>query len=56
MNAAMIWGITRTLLASASGYVVAKGYMDAETYASVSGAIGVIFVAVWSALAKKPAA
>lgn len=56
MTAEQIWGIVRTILAAAGGFVVARGYIDAETLSTVLGALGTIFIAVWSVVAKKKAA
>jgi len=49
----MIWGVARAILAAGGGYLVAKGMIDAGTLETVIGAIGTIFVAVWSGYAKK---
>ena len=51
-----VWGVIRTVLAAGSGYVAATGVVDAATYQSLIGAAGVIFVAVWSIIAKRKAA
>lgn len=56
MNGAQVWGIVRTVLAAASGYVVAKGYVDDATAQAILGGVGTIFVAAWSFYAKKPSA
>lgn len=56
MKAEEIWGVVRTILAAAGGYVVAKGYIDDATLTAVLGGLGTIFVAVWSVWAKKRAA
>jgi hypothetical protein len=53
MTAEQIWGIVRTILAAAGGYIVAKGWVDNATLQSVIGALGTIFIAVWSVWAKK---
>lgn len=53
MTAEQIWGIVRTILAAAGGYIVAKGWVDNATIQSVIGALGTIFIAVWSVWAKK---
>ena len=50
------WGVIRTVLAAGSGYVAGTGIIDAATYQSLIGAAGVIFVAVWSIIAKRKAA
>lgn len=53
MTAEQIWGIVRTILAAAGGYIVAKGWIDNATLQSVIGALGTIFIAVWSVWSKK---
>jgi hypothetical protein len=56
MTGDQVWGIVRTILAAAGGYLTAKGYVDADTLNTVLGGVGTVFVAVWSVLAKKSAA
>lgn len=56
MTAEQIWGIVRTILAAAGGWVVAKGYIDNATLQAVLGALGTLFVAGWSVWSKKPKA
>ncbi len=56
MNGEQIWGIARTVLAGAGGWAVSKGYLDSELLTAILGGVGVIFVGVWSYVAKKPAA
>lgn len=53
MTGAEIWGIVRTILAAFSGWIAAKGWVDEATYNTVVGALGTIFVAIWSVYAKK---
>lgn len=53
MTAEQIWGIVRTILAAAGGWVVAKGYIDNATLQAVIGALGTLFVAAWSVWSKK---
>ena len=53
MTAEQIWGIVRTILAAIGGYIVANGWIDNATVQSVIGALGTIFVAIWSVWAKK---
>ena len=53
MTGEQIWGIVRTILAAAGGYIVAKGWVDNATLQSVIGALGTIFIAVWSVWSKK---
>lgn len=57
MSAEQIWGIVRTILAAVAGWAAAKGYIDNETAMTIVGAIGTIFVAMWSWRSKqaKPA-
>jgi hypothetical protein len=53
MGGEQIWGIVRTILAGLGGFAVAKGYVDDGTLQSVLGGAGVVFVAIWSWVAKK---
>ncbi len=53
MNADQIWGIVRTILAAFAGWAAGQGYIDNETAMTVIGAVGTIFVAVWSWWSKK---
>jgi hypothetical protein len=53
MNGEQIWGIARTILAGAGGWAVSKGYLDSELLTAILGGVGVIFVGVWSFVAKK---
>ncbi len=53
MTGEQVWGIVRTILAAAGGYVVAKGYIDNGTMTSIIGALGTLFVAGWSVWSKK---
>lgn len=55
MKAEEIWGVIRTILSFGSGYIAATGIIDATTYNSVIGALGVLFVAGWSIFAKRKA-
>lgn len=53
MTAEEIWGIVRAILAAGGGYLVAKGYLDNATLMTILGALGTIFVAVWSVWVKR---
>lgn len=53
MTADQIWGIARTILAAGAGFIVAKGYVDDATATAIIGAIGTIFVAIWSVVSKR---
>ena len=56
MNSEQVGGIVRALVSAIGGYFVGKGLIDASTLTSVAGAAAALVVAVWSVLAKKPAA
>ena len=53
MNSDQIGGILRAILAALGGFVIAKGYTDAATFATVSGAIVALGVALWSVRSNK---
>lgn len=52
MTGEQIWGIARTILAAAGGFIVAKGYVDDATLQAILGGLGTVFVAVWSVWSK----
>jgi Na+-transporting methylmalonyl-CoA/oxaloacetate decarboxylase beta subunit len=52
-TAEVAWGIVRTVLAAAAGVLVTKGYVSADTLNQIIGAVGVIFVGVWSAISNR---
>ncbi len=56
MNSTVIGGIVRTILVSAGGFLVGKGWIDTGTLDQVVGALIVLGGAVWSVLQKKKAA
>jgi hypothetical protein len=53
MNAEQIWGVVRTILAAVAGWAAGKGWIDNETAMAIIGALGTIFIAVWSWWAKR---
>ena len=53
MNKSELAGVARTLLSAAGGFIVAKGWIDAETMSAVAGALATLFVAAWSIKAKR---
>jgi hypothetical protein len=53
MTGEQIAGIVRAVVAAVGGYLVGKGFADAETVAAVGGALATIAVAVWSVRSKK---
>jgi Ser/Thr protein kinase RdoA (MazF antagonist) len=55
MTGEQIGGIVRAVVSALGGYLIGKGIADAETVASVGGALATIAVAVWSWKTNKPA-
>lgn len=49
-----ITGIIRALLAAVFGYITGKGWLDANTAATISGAVATILVAAWSIYSNRP--
>lgn len=43
-----IWGVIRTILAAIAGWAAGQGYVDNDTAMAIIGALGTIFVGVWS--------
>lgn len=56
MNAEMIGGAVRAVLAALGGYFVGTGAIDNETAQQLAGAGAVIATALWSIWAKRGAA
>lgn len=54
MNRDQVWGYARAVLAAVGGYFVAKGKLSMDDLNTVIGAVGVLFVAVWSHFSNKP--
>ncbi len=50
-----IGGIVRALLAAASGYLIGKGWVDADTAATLGGAVVTLVVTGWSWWTNRPA-
>lgn len=48
MTSDQITGIVRAVLAAVFGYITGKGWLDANTAATISGAVLTLLVAVWS--------
>lgn len=48
MTAEQVGGIVRALVAALGGYLVGQGILDANTAATIGGAVATIAVAVWS--------
>lgn len=53
MTSEQIGGIVRALASAIGGYLVGQGIVDADTAATVGGAIVTIVVTVWSVWAKR---
>ena len=53
MTGEQIGGIVRAVTSAAFGFLIGKGVIDAETAATLTGAVGTIAVALWSVWAKK---
>ena len=54
VNQEQIGGVVRALLSAAAGYFVGKGLIDANTAATIGGALATIIVAVWSVWTNRP--
>lgn len=48
-----VYGVARTVLSAAGGYLVARGVVDAQTAVSVSGAAATLIAAAWSVRSKR---
>lgn len=55
MTAEQFAGICRAIVAAVGGYLVGKGFADAETVAALAGVAATVGAAVWSVLSKKKA-
>ena len=55
MTSDQFGGIARALISALAGYLVGQGLVDANTAATVGGAVATIAVAVWSAYTNRPA-
>lgn len=53
MTSEQIGGIIRAILSALGGYLVGQGVIDANTAATVGGAVGTLAVAAWSVWAKR---
>lgn len=53
MTGEQIAGVVRAVVAAFGGYFVGKGMVDADTVASVGGALATIATALWSVWSKK---
>lgn len=55
MTSDQIAGVVRALVAAVGGYFVGQGVTDAETVATIGGALATLAVAGWSIYAKRQA-
>ncbi len=56
MTADQITGIIRAILAAIGGFVLAKGWVSAETWAWIVGGAATVGPVIWSWIANRPAA
>lgn len=47
MNADTVWVLVRYALIALGGWLTNKGFVDADTWTTVVGALGTLFVATW---------
>lgn len=55
MSADQITGILRAILAALGGFILAKGWVNAENWAWITGGILSVGPVVWSWIANRPA-
>lgn len=55
MSSDQITGILRAVLAAIGGFILAKGWINAETWAWITGGIVTIGPTIWSWFANRPA-
>ena len=53
MTADQFAGIVRAIVAAVGGYLVGKGFADAETVATLAGVAATAGAAIWSFLSKR---
>lgn len=56
MSQEQFGGIVRALVSALGGYLVGRGILDANTAATIGGAVATIAVAAWSVYAKRVSA
>lgn len=55
MSADQITGIIRAVLAAIGGFILAKGWVNAETWAWLVGGITTVVPVIWSTWSNRPA-
>ena len=56
MTSDQITGILRAILSALGGFVLAKGWINAETWAWITGGLLTIGPTIWSWISNRPAA
>ncbi len=56
MTSDQIGGLVRTLLGILGGFILAKGWINAETWAWIVGGVASAAPAIWSWISNRPAA
>lgn len=56
MSSDQIGGLVRTLLGIVGGFILAKGWINAETWAWIVGGAATAVPAIWSFVKNRPAA
>jgi hypothetical protein len=56
MSSDQIGGLVRTLLGILGGFILAKGWVNAETWAWIVGGLASAVPAIWSWVSNRPAA
>lgn len=56
MSSEQVTGILRAVLAAIGGFILAKGWVNSETWAWIVGGATTVGPAIWSWVANRPAA
>jgi hypothetical protein len=56
MNSEQIQGIIRAILAAIGGFILAKGWVNAETWAWIVGGLSTVGPVIWTWFGNRPAA
>ena len=56
MSSDQITGIIRSILAALGGFIIAKGWVNAETWAWIVGGAATVGPMIWSWISNRPAA
>lgn len=56
MSSDQILGILRAILSAAGGFILAKGWVNAETWAWITGGVLTVGPSIWSWISNRPAA